>query len=52
MFKIYISTIFSMLCCTLVVSQNLYNPTSIKEIRLSFNEKDWDKRLDSLIRGE
>lgn len=29
-------------------AQNLYNPTSIKEIRLNFNRQDWDKYLDSI----
>jgi CotH kinase protein len=48
MFKIYISTLFLIFCSTFTFAQNLYNPMSIKEIRLSFNEKNWDKYLDSV----
>ena len=33
---------------TFSFAQSLYNPTSIKEIRLTFKNNDWDKYLDSV----
>lgn len=47
MFKKPILILVLCLASLTVKTQNLYNPTSIKEIRLTFNRGDWDKYLDS-----
>lgn len=48
MFKTIFAIIFASIIQTFSFAQNLYNPKSIKEIRLTFPQNDWDKYLDSI----
>jgi hypothetical protein len=38
--------------CTSLFSQNFYNPTGIRDIRLTFPADDWDRFLDSAKRAK